>query len=254
MVSFKPDSTNKMIRIAGPALLTVMLASCGSHPSSTHSALEVMLKEDAAYSERLLNAEADSPDANLKEFDDFCDRSVELRTERLIKIQALLADSQADLKKTIIDHFNAENSLVRAKRRFYDSFFELKSLRARKADLKRKADASAAMEKKYEVTDDDVENSLERLETKLQFAEQTLSYMGEGIRLTSTVNAAAVKALDAGKSYTESLERALVTEKRLGDALGTLGVKIGTPINASAKDVIARASATLQEIQGQRIK
>jgi len=73
--------------------------------------------------------------------------------------------------------------------------------------------------------------------------------MGEGIRLTSTVNAAAVKALDAGKSYTESLERALVTEKRLGDALGTLGVKIGTPINASAKDVIARASATSKKFK-----
>lgn len=51
----------------------------------------------------LLNAEADSPDANLKEFDEFCDRSVELRTERWIKIQTSLADSQADLKTIIVD-------------------------------------------------------------------------------------------------------------------------------------------------------
>jgi hypothetical protein len=71
----------------------------------------------------------------------------------------LLADAQAGLKKTIIDHFNAENSLVRAKRRFYDSYFELMGLRARYSDLKQKADKSRAMSNKYNVSADEVANS-----------------------------------------------------------------------------------------------
>jgi hypothetical protein len=73
-------------RIFALALLTVTLISCGFGLGATYRELEPMLKEDAAYSERLLNAEADSPDANLKEFDGFCDRSVELRTERLVVV------------------------------------------------------------------------------------------------------------------------------------------------------------------------
>jgi hypothetical protein len=61
-------------------------------------------------------------------------------------------------------------------------------------------------------------------------------------------------ALDAGKSYTESLERASATERRLADDLGKSGHKIGTPISASAKDVAARVSATLKDIQSQMLK
>lgn len=250
-------------RISRFALFTVILAGCGSGLGRTYSTLELMLKEDAAYSERLLNAEADSPDANLKEFDDFCDRSVELRTERSIKIQALLTDSQADLKKTILDHFNAENSLVRAKRRFYDSYFELKGLRAKYSDLKQKSDESSTAGKKYNVTADEVTNAeteqdfaklKQRAEAGMHFAGLAMNYATEVVRLVGPVNATASTALDAGKSYTGSLERASATEKRLSEDLGKLGYKIGTPINASSKDVVARVSATLRDIQNQMLK
>ncbi len=222
-----------------------------------------MLKEDEAYSERLLNAEADSPDANLKKFDDFCDRSVELRTELSIKIQALLTDSEVDLKKTILDHFNAENSLARAKRRFYDSYLELKGLRARYSDLKQKADQSSATGKKYYVTPDEVTNAeteqdlaklKQRAEAGMHFAGLAINHGAEVVRLAGPVNATASTALNAGKSYIGSLERASATEKRLSEDLVKLGHKIGTPINASSKDVAARVSATLKDIQSQMLK
>jgi hypothetical protein len=227
-------------QISGFALFILILGACGSGLGRTYSTLEPLLKEDAAYSERLLNAGADSPDANLKEFDDFCDRSVELRTERSIKIQAVLSDSQADLKKTISDHFNAENSLVRAKRRFYDSYFELKGLRARLSDLTQKADMAQAMGNKYNATAGEVDNSenlseqdfaklKQRAQTALQFSGQALNLRVEGVRLGSAVNAAVTKALEAGNSYTESLEKASATEKRLSGDLAKSGHKIGRP-------------------------
>jgi hypothetical protein len=68
------------------------------------------------------------------------------------------------------------------------------------------------------------------------------------------VNATAMTALDAGRSYTESLERASATEKRLSENLGKLGRKIGTPINAASKDAAARVSSTLKDIRSQMIK
>ena len=248
------------------AALALLLLSCGSRPGSTYSTLETMLKEDAAYSERLLNAEADSPDANLKEFDDFCDRSVELRTERLIKIQASLTDSQADLKKNIVDHFNAENSLVRAKRRFYDAYFELKSLRARYSDIAQKADAASALGDRYKVSDDDVAKVnldtpakdwaelKKRAETAMHYMKQSIDYRIESKQLVSSVNAAVATVLAAGKSYTESVERALETEKRLAADTAKLGLSIGTPINTSIKDVYSRSSATLKDVQSLMLK
>src|SRR5665213_2009541 len=60
-----------LTRLIGMAPLMLMLASCGTPPFNVQRGKipETMLKEDAAYTERLLRSEVDSPDASLKEFD-----------------------------------------------------------------------------------------------------------------------------------------------------------------------------------------
>ena len=218
------------------------------------------MREDAGYSERLMKSEADSPDANLKEFDDFCDRSVELRTERLIKILASLPERQEGLKKDITDHLNAENSLVRAKRRFYDLYSALRLLHARFDDVTRKARQSEMLRGKSEPTAGEIANPRDRDETRqrieaaLHFAQQSSDYYHEAVRLTGVVNDAAAKALDADTSYIGSLQKAVATEKVLAGDLGRLGVKVDTPIRALASGVASQSDAVLKAIQSQTIK
>jgi hypothetical protein len=241
----------------------LMLASCGSPPFSFKSAQipETMLKEDAAYTERLLKSEADSPDANLKEFDDFCDRSVELRTERLIKIQASLSSEQQKyLTKAITEHFNAENSLVRAKRRFYDLYSELRRLRARHDEVTRKREESSKLSDKYTLTDEQVANSQDldksqqRLETALHFAEESRDYAAEAMSLSGEVNTAAAKTLDAVSTYSESLKRALATEKLLASDLQKLGFTLDTSIDAAAGEATTRSEDARKAVQSQIIQ
>ena len=71
--------------------------------------------------------------------------------------------------------------------------------------------SSKTLGDKYKLTDDDVANAAslndddlhkarERAETAIHLMEQSMNYLAESGRLMGQVNAAAVKALDSGKS------------------------------------------------------
>ncbi len=106
-----------------------------------------------------------------------------------------------------------------------------------------------ALNHPLDLSDQDFAKVKERSITALHYMKQALDYRIESARLASATNEAATKALAAGKSYTESVERALETENRLaaGDTV-KLGLRIGTPINTSIKDVISRSSKLLSRV------
>lgn len=233
-----------MVRLAAPICL-LALVSCGT--SKRNASLIAALKEDAGYSEKLLTLEADSPDASLTEFDAFCDRSVELRTERLIKIRALELPDRTG--KAVAEYFNAENSLVRAKRRFYDSYSELRGEHETYASVSRKAQESFAEGTKYGRSTD-----IEGLRTAIDLMRRSQGYDVQSIGLIKSVNLSVKAALKSEVAFLEAMQKAVLVEQGFASDLGKIGVRPEMPISRLAGDTVARLDSATKAIRSQTIK
>jgi hypothetical protein len=184
--------------------------------SKAASDLDVMLREDAGYSETILKVELDAPDASLKEFADFCEKSITQRTERIIKIRAISPDIDSELRDRALDYLNAENSLVRAKRRFYDSYEVLSRMQTEYSNTGRLITQIESLNRGL----GDAQTAA-RLEASIAYLEQKLSLEKGRVTLSIQMNQASTTLLktsgeyDSAFSATQSKEEGLIAAARV---------------------------------------
>ena len=238
--------TNTKVALLGFALAVVVVAivflgwpvaTRMLRHSKAASDLDVMLREDAGYSETILKVELDAPDASLKEFADFCERSITQRTERIIKIRAISPDIDPELRERALDYLNAENSLVRAKRRFYESYEVLSRMQTEYSDAGKQHDQLSVLGNEAAKT-----LTAPSLEMAIAYLEQAKSFALRRVALYPQLKEASAALLKTSSEYSSAFSAAQSKEDGL--------VAVGRVQGVTVEPVFGKyRSATTKEIE-----
>jgi hypothetical protein len=214
------------MRVLGLFVAVVAGVGCSRYDPSREN-IAAMLREDAGYTRRLITFEIGSPDASLPEFRAFCDKAIEQRTERLIKIQALASSTSisSNFKEFINLQLEKENSLVRGKRRLFEEYIKVKTLRETYDRLNQQVAQSGRG-------------------ANLEQAEAQLGRLQRMLALVTEIESAAAAAKDANVKWLQTLADFSKIE---GDAVPVYS-SAGIPIDRLEESLLATAVKTSNNI------
>ena len=247
------------MRFVGVLLLVGVGAGCSRRDPSRDN-IAAMLREDAGYTRRLITFEIGSPDASLPEFQAFCDKAIEQRTERLIKIQAIASSTSLskDFSEIVDLQLESENSLVRGKRRLFEEYLRSKTLRENYNLLGKQAAEServtAGLQKagQAEGAEENNDKAIELLTSALAESESRLGMEYRRIKLAREIRVAVVAAADANVKWSKTLVDFFKIENKAAVVYKSNAIPVDR-LEDNLFDAASNTSKSIGEIIAQQI-
>jgi tetratricopeptide (TPR) repeat protein len=218
--------------VVAVSAIAAIIAACyfaygARNKSVARSQASNELMKDAAYTETVLKAEADSSNITYQELFDLCDKSLSLKTDLLVELRTGLPGIDPSLRDKLIAYVNAESSVIRSKRAYYRKKLEFDEKTRSQVDLRKRVANAEALSDYYQ--------KQRNLEEALRFAEEAAQMLRSNIDLGRNVHESAQDLQAAVNAYWIAYGDALKLETEVAKLCKSARLSVGSPFNQLQK-------------------